>query len=380
MLVCLVFVQSTPAAKENQQHLRIATFNIAMGLNTQGELHERLQTGEDEALKKVAAVIQQVRPDLLLINEFDWSAIDSTRLLVDNYLNTPQFGNGAIHYAHTLTDEVNTGLESGLDLNNNGERTDAADAWGFGRFHGQFGMAVFSRYPLLLKRSFQLFEWKDMPDALQIRNTEGSFYYPDEVRSQLRLSSKSHWDIELDMDGQTLHFLVSHPTPPVFDGPEDRNGIRNHDEIRLWADYVDPAHSAYLYDDNGVRGGLGPDARFVIAGDLNADPTDGESYHNAIGQLLDHPLVNSSCVPASEGAKQASDFQSGKNLEHEGNPAFDTGDFNDKFVGNMRVDYVLPSKTLKVVGCGVFWPASNETGHELIDVSDHHLVWIDIEI
>ena len=24
-----------------------------------------------------------------------------------------------------------------------------------------------------------------------------------------------------------MHFLVSHPTPPVFDGPENRNGLRN---------------------------------------------------------------------------------------------------------------------------------------------------------
>ena len=43
------------------------------------------------------------------------------------------------------------------------------------------------------------------------------------------------------------------------------------------------------------------------------------------------------------------------------------------------LDYVLPSRGLKVIGCGVFWPASDETGHELTDASDHHLVWVDIE-
>ena len=51
--------------------------------------------------------------------------------------------------------------------------------------------------------------------------------------------------------GKTVHFLVSHPTPPVFDGPEDRNGTRNFDEIRFWADYVIPSRSGYIYDDNG---------------------------------------------------------------------------------------------------------------------------------
>ena len=46
---------------------------------------------------------------------------------------------------------------------------------------------------------------------------------------------------------ETVHFLVSHPTPPVFDGPEDRNGPRNYDEIRFWADYS-PRTGGYIYD------------------------------------------------------------------------------------------------------------------------------------
>jgi hypothetical protein len=380
LLVCISSIQAARAEGESKQHIRVATFNIAMGLETEGELHRRLQSGEDQALQKVAAVIQRVRPDLLLLNEFDWAPLDSMLLFVNNYLNTSQFGNEAIHYFYTLSGEVNTGLGSGLDLDNNGKLSDAADAWGFGRFYGQYGMAVFSRYPLKLHRSFQLFKWKDMPGALQVKNTDGSFFYPEEVRKQLRLSSKSHWDVEVTIEDQSLHFLVSHPTPPVFDGPEDRNGIRNHDEIRLWADYVDPKRGGYLYDDTGIRGGLHGGENFVIAGDLNADPVDGESQRNAVGQLLEHPLINSSCVPASEGALEANNIQADKNLEHRGNPAFDTGDFNDKYVGNMRIDYVLPSATLKVIGCGVFWPASDEAGHELIDVSDHHLVWIDVEL
>jgi hypothetical protein len=71
-------------------------------------------------------------------------------------------------------------------------------------------------------------------------------------------------------------------------------------------------------------------------------------------------------------------MQGGKNLEHMGNPASDTGDFNDEYTGNMRIDYVLPSGNLKVTGCGVFWPATDEAGHGLIDASDHRLVWLDV--
>jgi hypothetical protein len=265
-----------------------------------------------------------------------------------------------------------------MDLNNNGILGEPEDAWGYGRFPGQYGMAVFSRFPLKLERAFRFFKWSDMPDALVPVNPDGSTWYPDETYKKLRLSSKSHWDIALETGDKTIHFLVSHPTPPVFDGPEDRNGARNHDEIRFWADYVDPERSSYIYDDAGGTGGLAEDAVFVIAGDLNADPVDGDSSARAILQLLNHPLVDTSCTPESKGAIGASLTQGGKNLEQKGDPAADTGDFNDKYAGNMRIDYVLPSANLEVIACGVFWPTQDQPGHDFIKVSDHRLVWVDV--
>jgi endonuclease/exonuclease/phosphatase family metal-dependent hydrolase len=376
----LTLLQPVLADDKNNEQIRFATFNIAMGLKSEGELHKRLQSGNDVALKKVAAIIQQVRPDVLLLNEFDWFELDSSLLFITNYLDKPQFDNESISYAHALNGAVNTGLGSGLDLNSNGVPGEPEDAWGFGHFSGQFGMTVLSHYPIKLERAFRFFKWSDMPDALFPTNPDGSAWYPDDIREKLRLSSKSHWDVAVTINGQTVHFLVSHPTPPVFDGPEDRNGTRNHDEIRLWADYVDPRLSDYIYDDTGTRGGLPLGSRFVIAGDLNSDPVDGDSRSGAIAQLLEHPLVDSSCVPQSKGGLEADKNQGGKNLEHKGNPAADTGDFNDKYTGNMRIDYVLPSAMLKVVDCGVFWPGDDQPGHELIDVSDHHLVWLDIEM
>ena len=47
---------------------------------------------------------------------------------------------------------------------------------------------------------------------------------------------------------KTVHVLASHPTPPSFDGGEDRNGRRNHDEIRFWADYVLPSKNLRVLD------------------------------------------------------------------------------------------------------------------------------------
>ncbi len=157
-------------------------------------------------------------------------------------------------------------------------------------------MAVYSKYPIDVSgiRTFQKFLWKDMPEAMlpddPATPAAEDWYSPAEL-DVVRLSSKSHWDLPMQIGGKTVHFLVSHPTPPVFDGPEDRNGLRNFDEIRFWADYVRPGAGRYIYDDAGRFGGLPAGAHFVIAGDQNSDPLDGDSIPGSIQQLLDNPRI-----------------------------------------------------------------------------------------
>jgi hypothetical protein len=184
--------------------------------------------------------------------------------------------------------------------------------------------------------------------------------------------------VPIEIGGKCVHFLVCHPTPPVFDGAEDRNGRRNHDEIRLFADYVDPQRGAYLYDDAGQRGGLTADEPFIIAGDLNSDPLDGTAVPGAIAQLLDHPRIQGRLVPTSAGGAAAAREQGGANAVQKGDPARDTSDFADETAGNLRVDYVLPSVELKVVGSGIYWPEPGTPGSELVGASDHRLVWADV--
>jgi hypothetical protein len=209
------------------------------------------------------------------------------------------------------------------------------------------------------------------------------WYSPEEL-AVFRLSSKSHWDVPIRIERDTVHFLVSHPTPPVFDGPEDRNGTRNFDEIRFWADYITPGPANfYIYDDAGERGGLAPHSRFVIAGDQNSDPLDGDSIPGSIQQLLEHPLVNTKMTPASAGAVEAAALQGGANTTHRSDPKFDTADFADTAPGNLRADYVLPRKSMKIVDSAVFWPLQSDPLFRLTGVfpfpsSDHRLVWVDI--
>ncbi|MBD0838424.1 endonuclease/exonuclease/phosphatase family protein [Streptomyces sp. TRM68416] len=381
------------AAGRHRRTVRFATFNASLNRATAGALVADLSTPDDEQARNVAETIQRVDPDVLLVNEFDYVPGGlALRLFHDNYLAVGQRGAAPVRYRHRFTAPVNTGVPSGIDLDGrNGAVTTpgsdayAQDAFGYGWFPGQYGMAVYSKYPIDTRavRTFQRFLWKDMPGHVMPPG-----YYSAEATAVLRLSSKSHWDVPVRVGHDTVHFLVSHPTPPTFDGPEDRNGRRNHDEIRLWADYVGgPRRGAYLYDDRGVRGGLRPGARFVIAGDLNADPYDGDSYDHAVRQLLDHPAVRPPATPpASAGGVEAARLQGGANAAHVGDPAYDTSDFNDTAPGNLRVDHVIPSRGLGLGANGVFWPTSDDPLHRLVGggaaqpTSDHRLVWQDVHV
>ena len=378
--------------------VRFATFNASLNRNVAGQLITDLSTPNNAQAATVAEIIQRIRPDVLLINEFDFDAAGTAlRLFQDNYLSVPHNGAAAISYPYRFSAESNTGIASGFDLNNNGAvvTTPGAagygdDAFGFGAFPGQFGMAVYSRHPIHADdiRTFQHFLWKDMPGAKlpddPATAAPQDWYSPAEL-AVFRLSSKSHWDLPIQVGKRTVHFLVSHPTPPVFDGAEDRNGTRNFDEIRLWADYITPGAGGYIYDDEGEFGGLPAGAHFVIAGDQNSDPLDGDSIPGAVQQLLDNPRVNASHAPESDGAVEASRLQGGANTSHRSDPRFDTADFSDSAPGNLRADYVLPDAGLRIWGSAVFWPLladplSRLTGVFPFPSSDHRAVWVDVKV
>ncbi|NEQ52542.1 MAG: phytase [Leptolyngbya sp. SIO3F4] len=380
--------------------IRFATFNASLNRSNSGELITDLSTPDNAQAQSVATIIQQVNPDVLLINEFDYDASgEAIELFKSNYLEN---GDTPVEYPYVYLAPSNTGIPSGADLDNNGEVVTEAgsgaygnDAFGFGFFPGQFGMVLLSKHPIDTEnvRTFQNFLWKDMPGALlpdDPSTPEPQDWYSAEELEIFRLSSKSHWDVPVQVNGETVHVLVSHPTPPVFDGEEDRNGTRNHDEIRFWSDYITPGAGDYIYDDQGTTGGLGAGERFVIMGDQNADPYDGDSTDNAILQLLDNPLVNVSATPSSAGGPDAAIRQGGANNTHLGDPAFDTADFgfnfadpsNDNPPGNLRVDYVLPSNNLVIEDAQVFWQESTDPLFPLAEfpTSDHRLVYTDVTI
>ncbi|MDG1752671.1 MAG: endonuclease/exonuclease/phosphatase family protein, partial [Thalassotalea sp.] len=256
---------------KSDNQIRVATFNVSMeALNyakrtngksskvTGDELNNALKS-DHQQIKNIAEIIQRVNPDILLLNEFDYSPKgEEIQLFINQYLNKDQQNQAKIHFPYYYQSSVNTGVKTPFDLNNDNKIESPTDTYGFGHFPGHFGMVLLSKYPIdeAKIRTFQTFKWKDMPDALQPKDpSTGKSWYSDEAWQGFRLSSKSHWDVPVTVNNKEIHILASHPTPPVFDGPEDRNGKRNHDEIRFWHDYISSNKNAYIYDDKKQFGG-----------------------------------------------------------------------------------------------------------------------------
>ena len=370
--------------------LRVATYNTSLYADTDGGLEARLLAGDANA-GKVAAVLQRVRPALVLLNEFDYDAGGrAADLFAQRYLGVAQADGGApLRYPYRYFAPVNTGVPSGLDLDRNGQvggdgRDRGNDAWGYGLHPGQYGMLLLSMHPIdaAAVRTFQMLKWSAMPGARRpVDPATGKPWHDDATWSQLRLSSKSHWDVPVRTPLGVIHVLASHPTPPVFDGPEDRNGARNHDEIRIWREYL-AGDAPWLCDDRGRCGGLADEAAFVIVGDLNNDPDAGDGVAAATRGLLAHPRVLQHAAPRSEGGRAAALALAG--IAGAAAPgrkaelaAEATGDFGPR-VGPLRLDYVLPSANLRRRDGGVHWPAPGEPGAASVDGTDHRLVWADL--
>lgn len=325
-----------PAGAES---FRIATFAAPLSRDGPGLLLRDLQRGEDTQIAATLAVVRHVDPDVLVLTDFDFD-LDGQALAA--------FADLLGAYPYQFGRPPNAGLATGLDLDGNGQTGEARDAMGYGRFAGDGGMAVLSRYPVLAGEvvDYATLLWRDLPGAVLPVTDQGPFL-EGKVMDALRLSSNGHWVVPVVLpDGPPVAIMAFDATPPVFDGPEDMNGLRNRDEVRLWQVLLD--------------GKLGPvPPSFVIAGNANLDPMGGDGYRDVMAGFLADPRLQDPL------------------------PGWPTADWDDDGPGNLRVSYVLPSADWQVTGAGVFWPAPDDPeaallGRDGLAAGVHHLVWVDI--
>jgi Endonuclease/Exonuclease/phosphatase family. len=364
--------------------LRLAQFNLSLAGRQAGDIKaQMLASTPSRQIKNLAATLQRVRPDVVVLCEFDHpgNGGDNGALAAfcERHLAKSQDGDPPIDYPYRYLPATNTGLKLTVPVSAHPRLTDAQQCHGFGDYHGQFGFVIISRYPIedTAICTWQHFAWHQLP-----HHQIPSDYYTEAAKKKLRLASKNLVSVPISIGDQQIRLVACHPTPPVFDGPEKRNWRRNSDEIHQLIGLLDNAD--WLVDDKGVHGGLSSEIPFVVIGDLNADPSYGDGDKQAIGALLNHPRVHPDVatgaqVPKSEAAQShAFRFIDGKGR------AIATHN------GGLRLDYVLPSRELAVLASGVFWPAPDDADYPLIcdkngqeharAHSDHRLVWVDVAL
>jgi endonuclease/exonuclease/phosphatase family metal-dependent hydrolase len=341
------------SAAAQAEQVRVATYNTELGRNGPALLLRDILRGEDPQIAAVVAVIAETAPDILVLQSVDYDYEGKALSALAERIRA-----AGVDYPHLFARRPNTGLQTGLDLDGDGRRGGPRDAQGYGRFSGAGGMAILSRWPIAEEdiQDYSEMPWRDLPDALRV-TMNGAPFPSAEAEALQRLSTTAHWVVPVEMpQGRALDLLTFHASPPVFDGPEDRNGLRNSDEIRFWTHLLDG------------RIGKAPEGPFVILGDANNDPEDGEGLKPALHALLSDARLQDP-RPQSPGSVAAT-----------GDP-FDTVDWTDPVPGNLRVSYILPSAGLEVVDSGVYWPApGTEAAETAATASRHRLVWVDLKL
>lgn len=334
----------------------MATWNSGLKRDGPGLLLRDLLRGKDAQIAAAIALIERVDADVLLLLNFDYDLENQAARALISLMSgkTPR-------YPFVFSFAPNTGMPSGVDVNADGYFGDAVDAQGHGRFPGQGGMVVLSRWPILAQEAvdYSRLLWSQAPASL-MSETEAA-----RMGSVLRLSSVGHWQVPVQTPVGRVNILAWHASTPVFDGPEDRNGRRNADENLFWLHLLSGALPAPPIE-----------MPFVLMGSANLDPEDGEGRQEAIVRLLGDPRLvdpRPRTGPDEQGPQ-------GVSAGHLGDPSLDTADWSEeRGPGNLRVQYLLPSVDWQIVDTGIAWPApegSRRDGTTLL--SRHGMVWADL--
>lgn len=338
-------------AAQAEDRLRIATWNVGLERQGPGLLLRDIAGGRDPQIAAVVQGLGALNADAVLLTGIDFDLGGAALAELQS-----QLAAAGAAYPWRFALPPNSGVATGLDLDADGRRGGARDAQGWGRFAGAGGMALLSRLPIAADetRDFSGFLWADLPGALLPDAMDSA------ARRVQRLATTGFWDVPLQLPGGgRLHLLAWHATPPVFDGPEDRNGRRNHDEAAFWLRLL-----------SGQLPMPPPDAPFVMLGDANLDPVDGDGRPAALATLLtfggvQDPEPRATITRTDPGQK--------------GDPALDTALY-DPPVGGLRLDYVLPATGLPILASGVLWPARPDPMADVLErASGHRPVWVDLD-
>lgn len=357
---------------------RVATFDLH-DVRT-----DELLAPRSPRLEQLAAAIRAINPQVIMLSglAYDMPGApgfdakgppgSNAKRFVEKYVHAADAGGVAAPRYRIFVDQPNSGVPSGYDLNHDGkivaeypltletpEQTLALaayseDCWGPGAFPGQNGLVLLVDERLQIQtnqiRTFRKLPWSYMDAAAMPDAADGKPFFSDSEKAYFRLASVGLWDVPITLPNKSVvHLLCGAAVPPSPPGPAGINPRRNHDEIRFWADYIEDA--SWIVDDDGQEGGLRRGSEFVILGNFNVDPDRGDRYGEPIKTMLGATRkINLDDVPKAPDAS------------------------THTCAAGLRLDYVLPARSVRVMGGGVWrWPEGPSP-------SDHTPVWMDIAV
>lgn len=343
LLVVLLF--PGPGAADG---LRVMVYDLGTASRGPGIALRDIERGTAR-YTAIATMIARHPPDILMLTGIDHDRDGQTlgafsRLLERHGIGLP----------HRYAGPQNQGMQTGADLDGDGATGGPDDALGYARFPGADGMALLSRFPLDTDavRSWTRLPWAAVPGGGPPTDAGGGAFFPGQWQARLPLAARGLWLVPVRTPCGRIDVLFGYGPPPIYDGPEDRNGRRAGAHARFWRQLIE---GAALPDDAGARAPISGHT-FVLGGNFGIDPARGDGDRAAMQALLALSRLHR-WTPAGAAGTATADYRAGP----------------------MRTSYLLVSADLAITGGGVDWPPDGTQAAATASAASHHRpVWADI--
>ncbi len=313
--------------------IRVATLHAELTRKGPGVLLRDIQREKDKQLTALKEIVTAVDPDVLLLTKVDFDLERRAAKALQSYLG----------FAHSLAVKPNSMMPTELDLDGDGQ---SGDRQTWARFAGEGAMLLLSKQPVHLQFHLNDVLWKDVPSSDRPVHRNGTPYPSKAAQDAQKLIGQGLWVIKVDMQDEAEIILAAFQNQtPVFDGPEDMNGLRGRAQLQM------------LDAIRNNKFGEFPSQRFALIGNANLDPKRGEGDRAAIATLLSDPRLQDPIPKSALGGDATAMWE---------NP------------GPMRVSYILPSRDWIVEQAEVFWPDQGPLRLAAERASRHRMIWMDI--
>lgn len=313
---------------------RVATLHAELTRKGPGLLMRDIAKGKDDQLRALKSIVEHVQADVLLLTKVDFDLENRTARAVQEYLG----------FAYSFALAPNSMRQSKLDLDGDG-RTGDRQTWA--RFAGEGAMLLLSQHPIEPRFHLHDLLWKDVANTVMPTRENGAPFPSEAAQDVQLLVGQGLWVVEIKPEGKApLTLAAFQNQTPVFDGPEDMNGLRSRAQLELLGSIMDGDFGAF------------PKERFALIGNANLDPERGQGDRGAMATLLNDPRLQDA-RPVSEMGGVATAIW-------------------DK-IGPMRVSYVLPSQDWSIKAAKVVWPNEGPLRIAAEQASRHRMIWMDIK-